>query len=402
MALRMVGREDCSLHSLFYHLYPGSIRLDPTLWIFLLVQLVSFMRFITRLNYKFCQTNYEERHCWLDIELLGTTLLLLYIMCVLSLMSKANKLFMEPGLIGGYILFLCLLAITSEPESSCYQKHKAGPHAIWITISCFVFGLLGTVYSTFSTGSDYKCMQLWNIVESEDDVPYGYGFFHFVFAVGSMYVGMVFVGWDTHHTMKQWNVDIGWMSTWVHIVNEALVVVFYIAILLARIFGIGWLRHLLAKVFGTGDQLHSGESQTTTTSDEMYTTSSSLSPFYQTTEETMTTSDGMYTSSSSLSSLYLTPEETPDNNAISISNYNTDEPPSPPPISLVSDEIDISEASPPPSPPPHTVDEMDNSEASPPPLSHTIELKMFEVPTTSGNNEDDEEDDDSIKEWQSD
>jgi hypothetical protein len=29
---RMVGREDCSLHSLFYHLYPGSIRLDPTLW----------------------------------------------------------------------------------------------------------------------------------------------------------------------------------------------------------------------------------------------------------------------------------------------------------------------------------------------------------------------------------
>jgi hypothetical protein len=177
---------------------------------------------------------------------------------------------------------------------------------------------------------------------------------------------------------------------------------FAVAILLARIFGIGWLRHLLAKVFGTGDQLHSGESQTTTTSDEMYTTSSSLSPFYQTTEETMTTSDGMYTASSSLSSLYLTPEETPDNNAISVSNYNTDEPPSPPPISLVSDEIDISEASPPPSPPPHTVDEMDNSEASPPPLSHTIELKMFEVPTTSGNNEEDEEDDDSIKEWQSD
>jgi hypothetical protein len=31
------------------------------------------------------------RHCWLDIELLGTTLLLLYIMCVLSLMSKVIK-----------------------------------------------------------------------------------------------------------------------------------------------------------------------------------------------------------------------------------------------------------------------------------------------------------------------
>ncbi|AQK82283.1 Serinc-domain containing serine and sphingolipid biosynthesis protein [Zea mays] len=103
------------------------------------------------------------------------------------------------------------------------------------------------------------------IYESEDDVSYGYGFFHFAFAAGSMYVRMVFVGWDTHHTMKQWSVDIGWMSTWVHIANEALVVVFYIAILVARIFGIGLLRHLLAKIFGTGDRLHSGESQTTTT-----------------------------------------------------------------------------------------------------------------------------------------
>jgi hypothetical protein len=30
------------------------------------------------------------RHCWLDIEFLGTILLLLYIMCALSLMSKAS------------------------------------------------------------------------------------------------------------------------------------------------------------------------------------------------------------------------------------------------------------------------------------------------------------------------
>jgi hypothetical protein len=36
---------------------------------------------------------------------------------------------------------------------------------------------------------------------SEDDVPYGYGFFHFVFAVGSMYFGMLFVGWYTQKPM---------------------------------------------------------------------------------------------------------------------------------------------------------------------------------------------------------
>jgi hypothetical protein len=100
----------------------------------------------------------------------------------------------------------------------------------------FVLELMGTTYATFSTGEDYKCIQVYikthmlswsnkstkfwndfkhlnpqapininlqfrNVAESEEDVPYGYGFFHFVFAMGSMYFGMLFVGWDTHHMM---------------------------------------------------------------------------------------------------------------------------------------------------------------------------------------------------------
>lgn len=40
--------------------------------------------------------------------------------------------------------------------------------------------------------------------ESEDDVPYGYGFFHFVFATGAMYFAMLLIGWNTNHTMKKY------------------------------------------------------------------------------------------------------------------------------------------------------------------------------------------------------
>jgi hypothetical protein len=47
-----------------------------------------------------------------------------------------------------------------------------------------------------------------------------------------------------------------------------LIFAFTVAILLARIFGIGWLRHLLAKIFGTGDQLHGDESQMMTTNSD--------------------------------------------------------------------------------------------------------------------------------------
>ena len=38
----------------------------------------------------------------------------------------------------------------------------------------------------------------------EDDVPYGYGFFHFVFATGAMYFAMLLIGWNSHHSMRKY------------------------------------------------------------------------------------------------------------------------------------------------------------------------------------------------------
>lgn len=39
--------------------------------------------------------------------------------------------------------------------------------------------------------------------ENKDDVPYGYGFFHFVFSTGAMYFAMLLIGWNPHHTMQK-------------------------------------------------------------------------------------------------------------------------------------------------------------------------------------------------------
>ncbi|PWZ16122.1 hypothetical protein Zm00014a_035649 [Zea mays] len=337
--------------------------------VFLVLQLMSTIRFITQLNYKLCETNFEERYirviaisgtailtflglivflslkfvqCWHNMELIVITMVLFFIMCGVSLMSKF-----------------------------------------------FVSGLLGTVYSAFTMGTGYKCTR--NTLESEDNKPYGYGFFHFIFMSGCMYFGMMFVAWDTHHTMEEWNVDIGWISTWIHIASEALVVVSYLTILLARILGVDWLQHFLAKIFGTDDQLHGDESHTTIVhGDESETTTVHGDEFETTTvhgdesetrtvhgdeSETTTvhgdeseTTNTHVTSSSSLyhtaspSSLYYSPEQSPPN--------NTDHQPPPPPP----------------------------SSSSP----HTIELQMFEIPNigTSGMNEE-EDDDDHIREWES-
>jgi len=95
----------------------------------------------------------------------------------------------------------------------------------------FVVAVLAIVIATFSTGIDSKCFQvnykLWfyldfltlcsqyisdrslqfkkdNTPPAEDDVPYGYGFFHFVFATGAMYFAMLLIGWNTHHSMRKY------------------------------------------------------------------------------------------------------------------------------------------------------------------------------------------------------
>ncbi|KAJ0673545.1 putative serine incorporator/TMS membrane protein [Helianthus annuus] len=84
------------------------------------------------------------------------------------------------------------------------------------------------VIATFSTGIDSKCFQFRKDEKhEEDDVPYGFGFFHFVFATGVMYFAMLLIGWSSNHTMKKWTIDVGWTSTWVRIVNEWLAVCVY-------------------------------------------------------------------------------------------------------------------------------------------------------------------------------
>ncbi|GAU41547.1 hypothetical protein TSUD_140780 [Trifolium subterraneum] len=94
----------------------------------------------------------------------------------------------------------------------------------------FVIGILAIVIATFSTGIDSKCFQLrkGDKPAEEDDVPYGYGLFHFVFATRAIgfwglhqsrnghelarVIGMSTEGWSLrtwqgpcpHWHMKEW------------------------------------------------------------------------------------------------------------------------------------------------------------------------------------------------------
>ncbi|KAI8023978.1 Serine incorporator 3 [Camellia lanceoleosa] len=236
--------------------------------VFLLIQLISIISFITWIN-DCCHSDKNSDKCHIQVMLLATTayvlcimgiilmyiwyapdsscllniffitwtLVLLQLMTSVSLHPKVNAGFLTPGLMGLYVVFLCWSAIRSEPpEEKCIKKVGAAAKGDWLTIISLVVGVLAIVIATFSTGIDSQCFQFKKKErESEDDVPYGFGFFHFVFATGAMYFAMLLIGWNTHHTMKRWTIDVGWTSTWVRIVNEWLAVCLYIWMLVAPI-----------------------------------------------------------------------------------------------------------------------------------------------------------------------
>ncbi|THG10675.1 hypothetical protein TEA_010371 [Camellia sinensis var. sinensis] len=127
------------------------------------------------------ETKYR-RDSHIQVMLLATTA---YVLCIMGIIS----------------MYIC-----EPPEEKCIKKVGAAAKGDWLTIISLVVGVLAIVIATFSTGIDSQCFQVQfkkKERESEDDVPYGFGFFHFVFATGAMYFAMLLIGWNTHHTMKR-------------------------------------------------------------------------------------------------------------------------------------------------------------------------------------------------------
>ncbi|KAJ1393503.1 Serine incorporator/TMS membrane protein [Sesbania bispinosa] len=205
--------------------------------VFLLIQLISIISFITWLNdccesekyaascqihvMLFATTAYvvclvgiilmyiwyaPKPSCLLNIFFITWTLVLLQLMTSVSLHPKVNTGILTPGLMGLYVVFLCWCAIRSEPDGeNCIRKSDSANKTDWLSIISFVVAILAIVIATFSTGIDSKCFQIRkDDTPAEDDVPYGYGFFHFVFATGAMYFAMLLIGWNSHHSMRKY------------------------------------------------------------------------------------------------------------------------------------------------------------------------------------------------------
>ncbi|XP_027165934.1 probable serine incorporator [Coffea eugenioides] len=229
--------------------------------IFLLLQLVSVIEFITWWN-DYWVPDEEKKHscslgifmstlfyigsvcgivlmfvlygskasCTLNIFFISWTGILLAVMMIISLHYKVNRGLLSSGIMASYIVFLCWSAIRSEPATAkCSPQTQDGGHGGWTTVIGFFIAVCAIVMATFSTGIDSQTFQFRkDDIQSEDDIPYKYGFFHLVFSLGAMYFAMLFISWNLDSLTKRWCIDVGWASTWVKIINEWFAATIYL------------------------------------------------------------------------------------------------------------------------------------------------------------------------------
>ncbi|GLU08763.1 hypothetical protein SLE2022_256530 [Rubroshorea leprosula] len=173
--------------------------------------------------------------CSVNIFFISWTVILLIVMLVISLHPKVNRGLLSSGIMAAYVVFLCWSAIRSEPvNKKCHAQKQEISNSDWTTIVGFLIAIGAIVMATFSTGIDSQSFQFRkDEVQQEDDIPYGYGFFHLIFALGAMYFAMLFISWNLQNSARKWSIDVGWASTWVKILNEWFAASIYLWKLLA-------------------------------------------------------------------------------------------------------------------------------------------------------------------------
>ncbi|XAR62739.1 hypothetical protein NMG60_11017600 [Bertholletia excelsa] len=160
--------------------------------------------------------------CTLNIFFITWTAVLLLVMMAISLHSKVNRGLLSSGIMASYVVYLCWSAIRSEPATEkCSPQRQENGHGNWTTVLGFLLAICAIVMATFSTGVDSQSFQFRkDKVKQEDDIPYNYGFFHMIFSLGAMYFAMLFINWNLDSSTRKWSIDVGWASTWVKIINE--------------------------------------------------------------------------------------------------------------------------------------------------------------------------------------
>lgn len=187
--------------------------------------------------------------CSLNVFLIVISLILVFAFSVISVhpLAKNGSLF-PSAVIGVYCSYLTYSALASEPHD--YECNSIGQRVTAASGSTLALSMLGTlaavVWSALRAGSNTALFSTSHesgaaagqplmetgsgagdpeahdeerrekAMDEFEPASYNYSFFHLIFALASMYIGMLMTGWGTGAEEKEM-IDVGWASVWVKI-----------------------------------------------------------------------------------------------------------------------------------------------------------------------------------------
>jgi len=187
--------------------------------------------------------------CQTDVAAITINLLLCILIGAMSIHPKIQEAspksgLLQPALITAYCTYLIFSAIQSEDASCNPWKAATAANNTSIVIGA-IFTICAVCYSTFRASStvgavNSEKVSLMKDEESatdgesapaahEDDktdpdepVPYSYSKFHVIFALGAMYIAMLFTDWQTVYNPGSENpqVDSGLAAVWVKVISS--------------------------------------------------------------------------------------------------------------------------------------------------------------------------------------
>lgn len=165
-----------------------------------------------------------------SLNLFFTTFSIIALFALLGVLSIPNRAptagLMTSSLVFLYCSFLLYSALQSEPSDYVCVSPTASSGS-WITIVGFFIALAAVCYSTYSAGTGSRDLFGYGGDKDDDYLPYRADFFHLLFALGSMYIAMLFTNWDVSPSTKEFSIDQGWGSTWCKMASKWVVEILY-------------------------------------------------------------------------------------------------------------------------------------------------------------------------------
>ncbi|XP_071722756.1 uncharacterized protein [Rutidosis leptorrhynchoides] len=215
----------------------------------LVISIVCYIAAFVLSGIMFIWFNPSGHDCGLNIFFIVMTMILALAFGIIALHPTINGSLLPASVVAVYCSYVLYTALSSEPHG--YKCNGLHSKSNAVSTSTLFLGMLTTIlsvlYSAFRAGSSTTFLSPGSpksagskpLLEKEDveegkdkkddeprPVSYSYSFFHLIFALASMYAGMLLSGWtDDNESSKL--IDVGWTSVWIRICSEWVTAVLY-------------------------------------------------------------------------------------------------------------------------------------------------------------------------------